>query len=61
MWHVADDVLDWVSYYFSFELKNKQKTNKSAGIIIIIVLIIHLLLDRLFDVVGTAEFSSVFN
>lgn len=21
MWHVADDVLDWVSYYFSFELK----------------------------------------
>lgn len=25
MWHVADDVLDWVSYYFSFELKkNKQ-------------------------------------
>lgn len=25
MWHVADDVLDWVSYYFSFELKNKQK------------------------------------
>lgn len=58
MWHVADDVLDWVSYYFSFELKKK---NKSAGIIIIIVLIIHLLLDRLFDVVGTAEFSSVFN
>lgn len=57
MWHVADDVLDWVSYYFSFELKK----NKSAGIIIIIVLIIHLLLDRLFDVVGTAEFSSVFN
>lgn len=61
MWHVADDVLDWVSYYFSFELKTKQK-NKSAGIIIIIiVLIIHLLLDRLFDVVGTAEFSSAFN
>lgn len=25
MWHVADDVLDWVSYYFSFELKNKTK------------------------------------
>lgn len=23
MWHVADDVLDWVSYYFSFELKKK--------------------------------------
>lgn len=24
MWHVADDVLDWVSYYFSFELKKKK-------------------------------------
>lgn len=49
----------WTGLAITFHL-NKKK-NKSAGIIIIIVLIIHLLLDRLFDVVGTAEFSSVFN
>lgn len=58
IWHVADDVLDCVSCYFSFELKKNNP--KSAGIIII-VLIIHLLLDRLLDVVDTAEFSSAFN
>lgn len=37
MWHVADDVLDWVSYYFSFELKNKQ--NKKTNLLELLLLL----------------------